>query len=92
MKDFLQVEAKQFVAMARCYAGGKRYKAGWVKRIYDVRYPNKPLSTVDFENSGIIKPNQEFKNWVRSYHAQGLKAAEYKPSKRFLANQEFYNK
>lgn len=84
--EYIRIEAKRFVAMLRTYAHYKRYKAGWVVKVYEARYPTKPLSQEDFENSGTAKPTEEFKAWLRAYHARGYQSKEYSPSSRFKAN------
>lgn len=84
--EYYKVEAQRFVAMLRTHAHYKRYKAGWVRKVYEARYPTNPLSQERFDNSGTARPTEEFKAWLRAYHASGYKAGEYSPSPRFKAN------
>lgn len=84
--EYIRIEAKRFVAMLRTYAHYKRYKAGWVVKVYETRYPTRPLSQEEFDNSGTARPTGEFKTWVRAYHAQGYKSRAFSPSPRFMAN------
>lgn len=85
---YIKIEAKQFVAMLRTYAHYKNYKIGWIAKVYQARYPTKPLSKEEFNNSGTAKPTEEFKAWLRAYHAQAYRAQEYKPSSRFKINRQ----
>lgn len=83
---YMKIEAKRFVAMLRTYAHYKRYKAGWITKMYEARYPTKPLTQEEFDSSGTARPTEEFKSWIRACHARGYKAREYTPSPRFKAN------
>lgn len=83
---YVKIEAKRFVAMLRTYAHYKRYKAGWIAKTYEARYPTKPLSQEEFDGSGTARLTVEFKAWIHAYHARGHQAGEYTPSDRFKAN------
>lgn len=90
--SYITREAITFVGQCKAYAYLKHYKAGWVKNQYLNRYPSNPLTPEQFESAPHAKLTDDFRNFIRQSHKASFKAREYAPSKRFMANREYYDK
>jgi hypothetical protein len=88
---YLKREAAQFVGQCRTYAGLKQYKADWVSHQYKSFYPANPLTPEEFAEAKPAKLTPEFHTRRRAQHKAGFEKREYAPSKRFLANRDYYD-
>lgn len=69
----IKAEAKSFIAMLKTYAAYKKYNTAWVAKVYQDKYPTKPLTEEEFQKSGSKEPTEEFLDWINQYTELALK-------------------
>lgn len=89
--QYIKREAILFVGQCRTYIGLKQYKADWVSHQYKNFYPANPLTPEEFAEAKPAKLTSEFHARIRAQHKAGFEKREYAPSKRFLANRDYYD-